>query len=104
MSAKDAQIEAIKELSDDKIAFMVDRLDAEYREREKRSEALYKISEERANDMKEALEDKDTVIKRMWVVLVLQMLIIAAFAGITVTGKVPFVGDISVEKNAAKDK
>jgi hypothetical protein len=97
MSAKDEQIAAIKELADDKMTFMLDRLEAEYKEREKRSKTLYEISQARADDMQRSLEGKDTTIKRMWIAMVIQVLIIASLAGVTVTGKLPFIGDIGLD-------
>jgi hypothetical protein len=107
VDAKDEQIAAIKELSNEKTAFMIDRLDAEYKEREKRSKTLYEISQARANDMQRSLEGKDTTIKRLWIANVIQVLIIAALAGVTVTGKIPFIGDIGLDapsKAVTKDE
>ena len=104
MSAKDAQIEAIKELADDKMAFMVDRLDAEYKERESRSAQLYQMSESRAEDMQKSLAGKDVTVKRLWIVIVVQTLIIAALAGVTVTGKLPFIGDINLDAAQGSEK
>ena len=89
ISAKDEQIAAIKELADDKVAFMVERLASEYEERESRSKALYAIN-------KNSLASKDATIKRLWITNTIQMLIIAAVAGITVTGTIPFIGDIDI--------
>jgi hypothetical protein len=98
MSAKDEQIAAIKELSDEKTAFMLDRLNAEFTEREKRSKVLYELSEARAEDMQKSSENKDITIKRLWIANVIQILIIAALAGVTVTGKIPGVGDIGLDQ------
>jgi hypothetical protein len=97
VKAKDEQIEAIKELADDKVAFMVERLAAEHAEREARSKALYEIAQQRATE-------QQTTIKRLWIANVIQMLIIAALAGVTVTGKIPFIGDIGLDKAAEAPK
>lgn len=96
VSAKDEQIAAIKELSDDKTKFMLDRLEQEYKEREERSKTLYEISQARADDNQAALESKALTIKRLWAIILLQTFILAALAGVTVTGKVPFVGDVNL--------
>ena len=102
LSDKDERIKEIKELSDAKVTFMVERLAAEYEERQKRSEALYNISEQRAADMREALEDKDRTIKRLWIVVVIQVFAIIVLAGASVTGKIPMIGDIKM--NPASEK
>ena len=102
MDAKNEQIAAIKELADDKMTFMLERLEAEYNEREKRSKALYEISQARADDMQKSLDGKDITIKRLWIANVIQVLIIASLAGVTVTGKIPFIGDIGLD--GGKDK
>lgn len=97
VDAKDEQIAAIKELADDKMTFMIERLEVEYKEREKRSATLYEISEARAADMQKSSENKDITIKRLWIANVIQVLIIAALAGVTVSGKIPGVGDIGLD-------
>jgi hypothetical protein len=102
VDAKDEQIAAIKELADDKMSFMIDRLEVEYKEREKRSATLYEISQARASDMQKSSENKDITIKRLWIANVIQVLIIAALAGVTVTGKIPGVGDIGLDKETTE--
>lgn len=98
LKAKDEQIEATKELADEKAEFIKEQTAASAVEREKMSKSLYKLSEERAADMQRAMEGRDTTIKRLWIANVIQVFIIAALAGVTVTGKIPGVGDIGLDK------
>lgn len=95
--AKDEQIEAIRELADDKASFLEALNAASAAERERMSKSLYEISEQRASDMQKALDGKDITIKRLWIANVIQILIIAALAGVTVTGKLPFIGDLGLD-------
>lgn len=72
--------------------FLEKQLQQSFNEREARSKALYDISE---NDR----QSKDITIKRLWIASVVQILIIAALAGVTVTGKLPFIGDIGLNQS-----
>jgi hypothetical protein len=103
VDAKDEQIAAIKELADDKMSFMIDRLEVEYKEREKRSETLYEISQARASDMQRSSENKDITIKRLWIANIIQVLIIAALAGVTVTGNIPGVGELGLDSEKVEN-
>jgi hypothetical protein len=102
MDAKDEAMAAVRDAADDKMKFMLDRLEAEYQEREKRSEKLYAMSQERADDMQRSIESKDLTIKRLWIASVIQVFVIAALSGVTITGKIPFVGDIHMKNGADK--
>jgi len=82
----------------EKADFMEEMSDKSSAERSKMSESLYRISEQRAADMQKSSENKDITIKRLWIANVIQVLIIAALAGVTVTGKIPGVGDIGLDK------
>lgn len=114
-AAKDAEIEAerakvefLKDVADEQREWLQKQIEREkefleaqlnqsFAEREARSKALYEISEKDR-------ESKDLTIKRLWIGLILQGLIIAALSGITVTGKIPFIGDIGLDgaEKAAK--
>lgn len=74
------------EASEDMERFVRDRLAAEAEERESRAQEIYEISKQRA-------EDQAITIKRLWIAVIIQMLIIAALAGVTVTGSIPGFGD-----------
>ena len=97
IAAKDEAMTAVREAADDKMQFLIDRLEAESAEREKRSQVLYEISQARADDMQKSSESKDVTIKRLWIANVIQMFILAALAGVTVTGNIPGFGDIGLD-------
>lgn len=97
VKAKDEQIEAVKELADEKEAFIRERLEKEFEERQHRSKALYEIAEQRA-------ADQATTIKRLWIANIIQAFIIAALSGVTVMGKIPFIGDIGLNAPEKAEK
>ena len=96
VKAKDEQFAALKELSEDKEQWIREQLERELAERTERSKALYQIAKERA-------DEQATTIKRLWITIVIQSLIIAALAGVTVTGKIPFIGDIGLDQQKQAD-
>jgi len=89
-------VEAVREANDDKIEFVKERLVAEAAERDKRSEALYRISQERAEDMQEALASKDRIIKFQWAIIALLVVAVIGLAGYRVAGNLFGIGEVDI--------
>jgi hypothetical protein len=89
-------VDAVREASDDKIEFVKERLEAEAVERDKRSETLYKISQERAEDMQEALASKDRIIRFQWAIIALLVIAVIGLAGYRVAGNLFGIGEVDI--------
>lgn len=89
-------LEAVKEANDEKIEFVKERLVAEAAERDKRSEALYRISKERAEDMQAAVASKDRIIKFQWAIIALLVLAVIGLAGYRVAGNLFGIGEVDI--------
>lgn len=89
-------IDAVRDAGDDKIEFVKERLEAEAAERDKRSQALFDIAQQRADDMSRAMDSKDKIIKALGVILVVLVLSLVALAGNAVGLTIPGFGEVAI--------